>query len=210
MWTLIQQYLACELRHKESVLSHCVIALSSYFLLQLGSDDFVAQDKKMLALVGFISLYLMSYVSLSMNYRYQQNQFEKALQHFSPFKHALFYAKISVQYVLTLIPMLVVIMLLVLQGYQFNMSLAVLFLLALLFMSILSQIVASLLAYLPERNAALPLLLFPMCIPSLLYLYAVAVKAYSESIAQPLLTLLGMIFIALAAGQLFLKMLWED
>ena len=129
---------------------------------------------------------------------------------FTPLRYTLFWVKIIVHLLLLSIPLLVLFVLLVLQGISFSFQIYMLYGLGIVLLSVISQIITGLLAQLPNKNIALPLLLFPCCAPVILFLFSVVVKAMSNNIKQELVTCLGMILIALSIGYITSEISLEE
>ncbi|MCI5073253.1 hypothetical protein MRY82_10005 [bacterium] len=198
------------MRHKVNSVSHTVVVLCSYFVLQMGFDQTKLIEKNLHAMLWFIILYLMIFVAVSISDRYRKNGFEKGLVLFTPLRYALFWVKIIVHLLLLSIPLFVLFVLLVLQGIGFSFQIYMLYGLGIILLSVISQVVTGLLAQLPNKNIALPLLLFPCCAPVILFLYSVVVKAMSSNIEQELITCLGMILIALSIGYITSEISLEE
>lgn len=210
MWSLFKIYVQCELRYKVNILSYSVVVLCSYFILQMGFDQFAQAEKNLHAMLWFIVLYLMVFVGLSVSDRYRKNSFEKGLVLFTSHRHQIFIIKIVIHLLLLTLPTVLLFSLLYLQGIGFSVQTYAVYVMGIVLLSIVSQVLTGLLAQLPNKTIALPLLLFPCCAPVVLFLFSVVIKSMSTSINQELFTCFGMILIALSIGYITSEISLEE
>ncbi|HMQ11225.1 MAG TPA: hypothetical protein PKC21_09840 [Oligoflexia bacterium] len=198
------------MRYKVNILSHSIVVLCSYFILQMGFDQLAQSNQSLHAMLWFIILYLMVFVGLSISDRYRKNAFEKGLILFTSHRHQIFIVKIIIHLLLLMVPIVLLFSLLALQGICFSTQTYWVYVMGIVLLSVMSQILTGLLAQLPNKTMALPLLFFPCSAPVSLFLFSVVIKSTSTSINQELFTCFGMILIALSIGYMTSEISLEE